>query len=419
MKEYPTPKNARDVRAFIGLASFYRRIVPNFAEVAKPLTVLTRKNQEFIWGPSQQEAFEKMKDKLCSTPVLAYPNFELPFILTTDASKVAVAAVLSQVQDGAERPLAYASRQLNGAEQAYSASEVEMLALVWATKFFRCYLFGRRFVVRTDHAALSYLRNFADHNGRLMRWSLKLSELDFVVQHRPGSKIGHVDALSRHVGAVMLDDSLDKENLKCEQEKDDFCVKQNPGAFSSKRDFFRDDDGVIYRRRPQNKHQVVVPGTLVQSVLKQNHDQKYAGHPGIKRTYDLISLSYWWPGMRKSIEEYVRKCDSCQRRKEKREFIAPLGEVDEPTFPFEVTSMDITGPYVTTPRKNKYLLTFVDHLTRYVEVFPIPDQTAETIARVYATQIVTRHGAGSNGQWFDGEVQQIFTLRAVPLCQRH
>jgi hypothetical protein len=143
VKEYPAPKNAKDVRAFLGLASFYRRLVPRFAEVAKPLTILTRKNQECVWGPSQQDALERMKDKLCSTPVLGYPNFELPFILTTDASRLAVAAVLSQVQDGAERAIAYASRQLNGAEQAYSASELEMLALVWATKYFRCYLFGK------------------------------------------------------------------------------------------------------------------------------------------------------------------------------------------------------------------------------------------------------------------------------------
>jgi len=99
--------------------------------------------------------------------------------------------------------------------------------------------------------------------------------------------------------------------------------------------------------------------------------------------------------MWRSIEEHVSRCDSCQRRKGNREFRAPLGEVEEPTVPFEVTSMDITGPYVTTPRKNKYLLTFVDHLTRYVEAYPIPDQTAETIARVYATQIVARHGTGS------------------------
>jgi len=222
VREYPTPKNVKEVRAFLGLASFYRKLVPNFAQIAKPLTALTRKDQKFEWGPSQKEAFEGLKGKLCTTPVLAYPNFELPFILTIDSSKLAVAAVLSQVQDAVERPIAYASRQLNRAEQSYSASESEMLALVRATKCFRCYLHGKKFLVRTDHSALSYLRKFSYYNSRLMRWSLKLSELNFVVEHKPGSKIGLLDALSRHVGAVMHEDSLDKERIFSEQQKDEF-----------------------------------------------------------------------------------------------------------------------------------------------------------------------------------------------------
>jgi hypothetical protein len=140
VKQYPTSKN---VRAFLDLASFYRRLVPDFAQVAKPPTMLTRKDQEFTWGPKQQEAFETVKEKLCTTPVLAYPNFKLPFILTTDASKTAIGAILSQVQNGVNRPIGYASRQKNKAEQSYSASESEMLALVWATKRFRCYLLGK------------------------------------------------------------------------------------------------------------------------------------------------------------------------------------------------------------------------------------------------------------------------------------
>ena len=110
-------------------------------------------------SPSQQRVFEDLKNRLCNTPVLAYPNFEVSFILTTDASQVAVAAILFQVQDGVERPIAYASRQTNKAERAYIVSESQMLALLWATKYFRCYLYGKRFVVRTDHAALAYLRN--------------------------------------------------------------------------------------------------------------------------------------------------------------------------------------------------------------------------------------------------------------------
>ena len=213
VNNYPIPRSPKEVRAFLCLASFYRRLVPNVGESRMPLTKLTRKNQEFVRGPGQQEAFGNLKTKLCTTPVLAYPNFDLPFILTTDASKVAVAAILSQEQDGIERPIAYASRQMNNAEQAYSASELEMLALVWARKYMRCYLFGVKFVARTDHAALSYLKNFDDSSSRLIRWSLKLSELDFSVEHRPGTKIAHVDALSRHVGAVMIGRTLSQESV--------------------------------------------------------------------------------------------------------------------------------------------------------------------------------------------------------------
>jgi len=259
VRGYPTPTNVREVRLFFGLASFYRRLVPNFAQIAKPLKTLTRKDQKFEWGPSQKEAFEGLKDKLCTTPVLTYPNFELPFILTTDASKLAVAATLSQVQDGVEWLIAYASRQKNKSEQAYSATESEMLALMWAKKIFRCYLHGKKFLVRTDHSALSYLRKFSDHNSRLMRWSLEFSEFDFAVEHRPGSKIDHVDALSRHVGAVMHEDNLDKESIICEQQKDEFCTKHESGTYFSKRKFFLDEDGVMYRRQPGDKHQIVVP----------------------------------------------------------------------------------------------------------------------------------------------------------------
>jgi hypothetical protein len=167
--DYPTPKNVKDVRAFLGLASFYRRLLQDFATIAKPLTELTKEDGPFLWGSSQQKAFKSIKDKLFTTPVLTYPNFELPFILTTNASKITVAAILSHVQNGVERLIAYASIQMNKAEKAYSASEAELLALVWATKYFCCFLYGKQFLVRTNHTAMSYLQTFADANSRLMR----------------------------------------------------------------------------------------------------------------------------------------------------------------------------------------------------------------------------------------------------------
>ena len=123
-----------------------------------------------------------------------------------------------------------------------------MLALLWATKYFRCYLYGHKFLVRTDHSALTYLRKFADQNSRLLRWSLRLSELDFRVEHRPGSKISHAEVLSRYVAVVKQDSSLDRENVLREQAGDAFCSRQTPCAYRSKSEFFLDDDGLLCKR---------------------------------------------------------------------------------------------------------------------------------------------------------------------------
>ena len=168
VQNYPVPKTVREVRSFIGLASFYRRLIPNFAEISKPLTELLRKETSFKWEGKQQAAFEKLKEALCSSQVLAYPDFSAQFILTTDGSRTAVAAFLSQVQNGVERPISYASRQLNRAEGNYGASELELLAVTWAMKHYRCYIFGRQIVVRTDHSALQTLVSLPDCTTSLL-----------------------------------------------------------------------------------------------------------------------------------------------------------------------------------------------------------------------------------------------------------
>jgi hypothetical protein len=163
--------------------------------------------------------------------------------------------------------------------------------------------------------------------------------LDSVVEHKAGSKIGHVDALNGHLNANTNPDPLSRENVQEEQSKDAFCRRQNPGTYHSKSEFFLDSDDVMYRRQKSGKHQLVVLQTLIQDVIRGNHDPKYVAHPGIKRTYSLISLNYWWPKMRDTIEQYIRRCDPCQSRKKNRELIASLGDVEEPKIPFEVTSI--------------------------------------------------------------------------------
>ena len=193
-----------------------------------------------------------------------------------------------------------------------------MLALIRAVKYFPCYLLGRKFLVRTEQSAVSYLRKFADTIIRLMRLSLKLSELDFI-EHRPGSKIWHVHALSRHVSAVVNESSLDKVFILQAQEKGEFCTKQSPGTYARKPEFFTNDDGVTYRRQRHDRYKIVVPSSLIHDVVKANHDPKYVAHTDIKSTHNLIFLHYWWPGMRKSIAKFVLKRNPCQRRKDVRE----------------------------------------------------------------------------------------------------
>jgi len=226
--------------------------VPKFAEAAKPLNKLTRKGQEYNWSPSQEQAVDELKATFSTTPVLAYPNFDLPFILTTDVSKVAVAAILSQVKNGLERPVVYASRQLNKPEQAYSASEAELLALVWAARHFICYVYAKCFTVRTDHAALTYLETFSDTSAKLLRWSLRRSELDFIVEHQAGTKIPHVDAQSRHVGNISRENKLSPEEELNEKRKDWFCKELKPeitpadcNSFMTTQVSYTDDRGTI------------------------------------------------------------------------------------------------------------------------------------------------------------------------------
>jgi len=252
-----------------------------------------------------------------------------------------------------------------------------MLAVTWGTRHFRCYLYGKRYLLRTDHAALKYMHNFAGNNIRLLRWSLRLSEFDFTVEHRPGIQIRHADALSRAVQAVAHDLELPADVVQTAQEGDKFCQSLKLGPLSSKSEYFIDREVLIFRRRKNGEHQFVVPLSLTQKVIKMNHDPMTVDNPRMGRTLDILCFRFYWPGMRRHVEEYVKNCHACQRLKPRHEFKAPLGDVMEPTRPWEIVAIDICGPFLTTPNKIRYLLTFLDHLTKYAESAPITSMTAE------------------------------------------
>ena len=198
---FPVPNDVTSIRQFIGLASYYRRFVPNFANVAGPLRALTKKNAKFNWTRECQAAFNSLKEVLVTAPVLAYPKFDLgaELILETDASQIGLGAVLSQMHDdGEQHPIAYASRSFDTSEKNYSITELETLAVVWAARYFRPYLLGHKTIVFTDHSACVSVLSTARSSGKIARWALTIQELNLILKHRAGKYNTNADALSRN-----------------------------------------------------------------------------------------------------------------------------------------------------------------------------------------------------------------------------
>ena len=194
--ELPVPKDIRGVRSFLGLATYYRRFIRNFSKIVNPLFRLTQKDVAFDWNDEVQKAWEKL---LTVAPVLSFPNFGRGFLLETDASGLGLGAVLARKKtEGTVSPIAYASQTLQKHERNYGSTELEALAVVWATKHFRHYLYGHQCVVFTDHEALKALLNTPQPSGKLARWGLALQELDLQICYCPGKQNQNADVLSRN-----------------------------------------------------------------------------------------------------------------------------------------------------------------------------------------------------------------------------
>ena len=196
--DWPRPKTAKQIRQFVAMGSYYRRYIRGFASIVRPMVELTRNNRKFVWDEACEVAFAALKKALVSSQVMGYPlNDGGDFILDVDASDVGIGGVLHQVQQGKEKVIAYASRALNRAESNYCITEKELLAVRFFIEYFRQYLLGRRFIVRTDHQSLVWLFMLKEPRGKIARWIEILSQYDFSIQYRPGKSQGHCDALSR------------------------------------------------------------------------------------------------------------------------------------------------------------------------------------------------------------------------------
>ena len=194
---WPVPRHKKDVRSFLGTCGYYRRFIVGYSEISRPLSQVASKDATFAWTPECQAAFDQLRRALTSAPILAYPQYDLPFILDTDASAVGAGAILSQVQNGEERVIAYYSKMLSREERNYCVTRRELVAIVKALKHFRPHLYGKEFMVRTDHASLAWLLRIPHPTGQLARWIEAMADYKFELVHRKGRVHNNVDGLSR------------------------------------------------------------------------------------------------------------------------------------------------------------------------------------------------------------------------------
>ena len=407
VRDWPVPETVSQVRSFLGFANFFRRFVPHYAEIAAPLDEVTGKNVQFSWNDGRQNSFDKLKTALLNPPVLKLADTSRPFEVYTDASDLAIGAVLMQSDDQGNHPIAYASRKLTAAEKNYTITERETLAVVFALKSWRLYLF-KHFEIFTDNQAVVYLRSKLHMSKREARWIEFLADFDFSIQHISGNK-NFADPLTRQsnpwveLGSLefSLDMHPDEARLISEGYAEDAQLShiisrlQSTSARDSFHDkYFWDEEGERLYLVDSNPPRLCIPkGPVRLSLLRENHDCVTAGHPGRDKTFWNLSKHFYWPGMRKSVKDFVRTCDTCQRYKSTRAKSGLLQPLSTPSVPWESISMDFVMGLPSTERQNDAILTFVDRLTKYVIIIPTKSTIdAEGTARLYLDHVFALHG---------------------------
>ena len=315
--DWPCPRTQKELSSFLGLASYFRKFVRNFAEIAAPLFRLTQKDTKFEWTDEAQSAFDRLKQALSNAPVVSFPRFSADagrFRLDTDASDFGIGATLFQEQDGEDRVIAYASQKLSKSQRNYSTTRKELLACVVFTQHFRHYLIGKRFELRTDHASLRWLLTFKNPTGILARWFEILSAFDFDIVFRPGVENVPADVMSRcpqsRDAETQTDDcvravsanSWSNSFLRHEQDQDDaiseiarhLSLGKRPRSSSVSPETvpllrqwhrLRIVDGVVFRcfrscPGGDDQLQLVVPKQLIAGVLTSLHAGPAGGHFG-------------------------------------------------------------------------------------------------------------------------------------------
>ena len=438
------PTNLRELRGFLGCVGYYRRFIENYARLAMPLTELLKKEEEYLWTEIRQQAFEELKRRLVTAPILAPPDWSKSFHVTLDASGWCVGAILWQLDDeGRERPIYYASRQMNPAEKNYTTTEREALAVIYACKKFRHYLLGYKVIFHTDHDSLKYLVNKPDLSGRLARWILLLQEFNYEVIVKSGKSNLNADYLSRQRGVESKEEISSEFPDEFPEEypvgtsiqdipdpRDLPVVEGTSSVYRIQEDEGEDQDlqriknylqtqrypeGLSREEKSVFQHRVApyfLVGELLfklgadeklrrclepiyrREVIRALHDGPAGGHYASVITVQKIrEAGYWWPHLHRDVHQFIKECDPCQRIGAPAvRHHWPLTPI-VPLAPFEKWGVDFIGPIQPLgTQRHRYIILATDYATKWVEARATRKNDAETSARFIFERIMMRFG---------------------------
>ena len=404
---WKTPTCVKQVQSFLGLVNYYRRFIKGCSLIALPLTELTKKNVRFRWTESQRQAFQKLKSILTSSRVMAHPNPNKLFEIRIDASEKAIGGVLEQ--EG--RPVAYISKVLNSAEQNYVTHEQEILALIIALQKWRVYLENKSFKVYSDSTFVTQLQNIKQPSKRQLRWIQILDQYHYEIAHVKGKENVVADALSRKngdedlmslgVSSVNFDNDL-IEMIKRGYQNDEYFremykeLSLNETSLKYKNFLMKEE--LLYFKTPEQHLRICVPRLkhIHLILLKEYHDSLLGGHQGISRTEEMLQRNFYWPHMHKTICQYIKSCDSCQRSKISTEKTAGLlNPLPIPVGLWKTVSMDFITKLPKSKRGNDAILVVVDKLSKMIVTVAMKEATSENpeiVAQLFFEQVFRHHG---------------------------